>query len=169
MVYRNDLIGFATMSYNQDAKQLLRSFKELGESSLAKLMAENIFPLLDCFIDAPKVLVPVPSNRNTLRERGFNPAEVIARELCRLDRSLSFQNLLTRTRTTRDQSKLNVSERSENQRDSIMAMVGHERVLLVDDIVTTGATLKASQLALETAGNIVAGFVTFAETESKKE
>lgn len=157
------------MSYNQDAKHLLRAFKELGESSLAKILAENIFPLLGCFMDAPKVLVPVPSNRITLRERGFNPAEVIARELCQLDASLNYKNLLSRTRTSLDQSKLGVLERSENQRDSMMATVGAETVILVDDIVTTGATLKASQLALEAAGNIVAGFVTFAETETKKE
>ena len=157
------------MSYNQDARLFLRSFKELGESSLGTLIAENILPLLDCFIDSPKILVPVPSNQSALFERGFNPAEVIARELCKLDQTLTYKNSLLRTRPTRDQSKLTVRERNENQLGSLIANVSQERVLLVDDIVTTGATLNASRIALETAGNIVAGFVTFAETESKKE
>lgn len=48
------------------------------------------------------------------------------------------------------------------------ATTGAENVLLVDDVVTTGATLKVACKALENAGHRVLGFITFAETESKR-
>lgn len=169
LVFRENFIGFSSMTYNSDAKLLLRAFKELGESSLGKLMAQNMFPLIECFQNAPTILVPVPSNRNSLRARGLNPAEVIARELTNLDRNLRFQNLLARTRQTQDQSKLSVSARKENQRESMIASAAGASVLLVDDVVTTGSTLLAAKESLEKAGNSVVGFLTFAETESKKE
>lgn len=56
----------------------------------------------------------------------------------------------------------------QNQLNSMVAKVGHERVVLVDDVVTTGSTLKTAAKTLENAGHEVIGFLTFAETESKR-
>jgi predicted amidophosphoribosyltransferase len=111
--------------------------------------------------------VPVPSNTLSLRERGFNPAEIIARELCRSLNGIGYQNLLARTRQTKDQSRLSPGQRAENQLNSMMAKVGCERVILIDDVITTGSTLKTASKTLENSGHKVIGFLTFAETESK--
>ncbi|MEY4451344.1 MAG: hypothetical protein RLZZ380_465 [Actinomycetota bacterium] len=156
------------MSYTPDAKLLLRSFKELGESSLAYPIAQTMTSLLGCFEQVPTRLVPIPSNSRSIRERGFNPAEIIAREIAKQVPSLRFENLLARARQTLDQSKLNPSERRDNQQGSMVARVGTEQVLLIDDVVTTGATLKEATQALEEAGHSVIGFLTFAETEAKR-
>ena len=156
------------MAYTADAKLLLRSFKELGESSLATTIAQCVAPLLGCFERFPTRLVPAPSNVKSIRERGFNPAEIIAREIARQVPNLRFESLLARTRQTLDQSKLTPSERSDNQRGSMIAQVGAEQIILIDDVVTTGATLKEATLALENAGHLVIGFLTFAETEAKR-
>jgi len=168
MVFRDGLIGFSAMSYTTEAKTLIRSFKELGESSLATYIAQSLVSLVPCFDEHPTKLVAIPSNQRTTRERGFNPPELIARELCQLVPHLRWENLLYRTRQTNDQSKLSPLQRRENQRDSMLAEAGSERVVLIDDVVTTGATLKAAEQALVAAGHSVIGFLTFAETESKK-
>lgn len=166
LVYRSGLIGFATMPYDEHSRQLLRAFKELGESSLGAQIAVWMSPLLGLFEEKPTRLVPVPSNRVSLRERGFNPAEVIARELYLLQPEVRYQNLLSRTRTTQDQSKLKPRERSQNQLRSMVATKGAEDVVLIDDVVTTGATLLAASKALQCAGHRVVGFLAFAETEA---
>jgi ComF family protein len=168
LVFRDGLVGFSTSAYTDHAKQLLRSFKELGESSLGNFLAERMKPLLTCFDEPPTCLVPVPSNALSLRERGFNPAEIIARELCRSRPEISYQNLLARTRQTKDQSRLSPVQRAENQLNSMIAKVGCERVILIDDVITTGSTLKTAWKTLENSGHKVMGFLTFAETESKR-
>ena len=165
LVYRSGLIGFATMPYDDHSRQLLRAYKELGESALGTQIAGWVAPLLSCFVEQPTRLVPIPSNRNSLRERGFNPAEVIARELCRIQPQVRYQNLLSRTRTTQDQSKLKPRERLQNQFQSMVASSGSESVVLIDDVVTTGATLLSASESLQRAGHRVIGFLAFAETE----
>lgn len=167
LVFRDGLIGFSAMNYDTNAKTLLRSYKELGESELAKTMAASMVNLLNCFEKPPELLVPIPSNRSAIRERGFNPAELIARELSLQVSGIRWANLLVRIRETRDQSKLTPSERRLNQQNSMIARVGTGRVLLVDDIVTTGASLLTAKQTLENSGYFVDGFVTFAETEAK--
>jgi ComF family protein len=168
LVYRDGRIGFSATDYNDDAKKLLRSFKELGESELASTMARAILPLLGCFEELPSLLVPIPSNRSSLRARGFNPAELLAREVSLRRPGLTWANLFVRTRETLDQSKLSPTERHENQAGSLVARVGQGSVLIVDDVITTGATITQAAKDLEKAGYFVQGFITFAETESKR-
>jgi ComF family protein len=156
------------MPYNDTAQKLLRSYKELGESELARVMASAMTPLLPCFDRLPEYLVPMPSNRTSVRERGFNPAELLARELSINLPPLTWSNILSRSRETQDQSKLNPEQRAENQRASMVGRVGSGRVLLVDDVVTTGASLLEAKETLENSGYFVQGFVTFAETEAKR-
>jgi ComF family protein len=107
-------------------------------------------------------LVPVPMEKKALRRRGFNPAERLAREL---SASLGFPvaDVLRKTARTRPQSKTPSEERAANVRNAF-ACQGEEvvplrggPVLLVDDLVTTGATSAACGAALLRAG---AGSVT---------
>ena len=168
LVFRRNLVGFSATSYTEPVRRVLRSFKELGESSLGSFLAMRLKPLLSCFSETPTCLVPVPSNINSIRERGFNPAEVIARELCVAVPGIPYRNLLARTRQTQDQSRLSPAQRADNQLNSMMAKVGNERVILIDDVITTGSTLKTAAETLENSGHKVIGFLTFAETESKR-
>ena len=155
------------MSYNSSARLLLRSYKELGESELASTLAKSMLPLLGCFQNSPELLVPIPSNKSSLRERGFNPAELIAREISVRVQGMRWQNLLARVRETSDQTKLSPTERRANQVGSMISKVGGGNVILVDDVVTTGSSLLEAKKTLENAGFFVEGFLTFAETESK--
>jgi ComF family protein len=111
---------------------------------------------------AADVVVPVPLHPSRLRERGYNQAELIARPLARL-LGIPFRSyLLVRTRPRPDKVRLTRRERWETVRGAYAmhhrAKVDKVRVLLVDDVFTTGATLDACSRALRGAGAVrVAG------------
>jgi predicted amidophosphoribosyltransferase len=96
------------------------------------------------------------SERGRLRERGYNQAELIAKPLARL-LGIPFRSyLLVRTRPRHNQLRLTRRERWETVRGAYAtherALVDKLRVLLVDDVFTTGATLDACSKALKGAG-----------------
>lgn len=102
------------------------------------------------------VIVPVPTHASRLRERGYNQAELIARPL---GRSLGLpcrSYLLVRTRPRPDKLRLTVRERWRTVRGAYTIRYGLRvdklRILLVDDVLTTGATLDACSRALHRAG-----------------
>jgi ComF family protein len=111
---------------------------------------------------AADIVVPVPLHAARFRERGYNQAELIARPLARL-LGLPFKSyLLMRTKPRPDKLKLTIRERWRTVRGAYATREGTQvdnlRVLLVDDVFTTGATLDACSRALRKAGAVrVAG------------
>jgi competence protein ComFC len=105
---------------------------------------------------AADVLVPVPLHPTRMRERGYNQAEAIARPLARLLGIPHRSFLLVRTRSRPDKLRLTRRERWETVRGAYStregAAVDKLRVMLVDDVFTTGATLDACSRALRCAG-----------------
>jgi ComF family protein len=103
----------------------------------------------------PQLLVPVPLHPRRLRRRGFNPAAELARGLAR---SLDLPwdaTALRRLRDTASQTGLDRAGRRRNVRGAFAARPGWRapaRVWLVDDVVTTGSTLRAAAAALRRAG-----------------
>lgn len=102
------------------------------------------------------VVVPVPLHADRLRERGYNQAEMIARPLARQLRLKLGSYLLMRTRPRPPQLVLSRSQRWDSVRGAYATREGvrvdNLRVLLVDDVFTTGATLDACSRALRKAG-----------------
>jgi ComF family protein len=105
---------------------------------------------------AADVVVPVPLHPARLRERGYNQAELIARPLARRLGLPLRSYLLVRTKPRPEKLKLTRRERWETVRGAYAlrerARVDNLRVLLVDDVMTTGATLDACSRALRRAG-----------------
>lgn len=102
------------------------------------------------------VIVPVPLHWTRRRQRGFNQSELIAKVLGeRLQLPVS-SDLLERIRKTQDQIGLNAKERVENMRGAFATRskvdASGMRVLLVDDVITTGATLCEAARELRDAG-----------------
>ena len=115
--------------------------------SLARLMRKHGRDVLD---DA-HVLVPVPLHRRRQLSRGFNQAEDLARHL-----GLPVATVLRRTRNTVSQADLPAASRHANVRGAFVLVGGEEicgrRVVLVDDVSTTGATLDSCARTLLAAG-----------------
>jgi ComF family protein len=102
---------------------------------------------------APDVVIPVPLHPRRLRERGFNPAGELARAIAR-ERRVRFEPTgVARIRDTPSQTGLALRERARNVAGAFAVIAPPpERVWLVDDVITTGATLRALARALRRAG-----------------
>lgn len=101
------------------------------------------------------VVVPVPLHATRLRERGYNQATLLAREMARQEGLAMDETILTRQRATAPQVELNAQQRKENVRDAFLCTKDNltsKRVLLVDDVCTTGSTLEACAVAMKKAG-----------------
>jgi ComF family protein len=105
---------------------------------------------------AADVVVPVPLHRDRERERGYNQAALISRPLAKRLRLPHKAVLLMRTRARPDKRILSLEERWDSVRGAFATRPGSQvdslRVLLVDDVLTTGATLDACARALREAG-----------------
>lgn len=102
-----------------------------------------------------KVVVPVPLHPAKLGRRGYNQAEVIAQALVRAGFGVGVEPVLRRTRMTPSQTQLHREERLQNVRGAFhcpRSLDRRIRWVLVDDVLTTGATLEASAEALRAAG-----------------
>jgi ComF family protein len=102
------------------------------------------------------LIIPIPQSWNRRLVRHFNPADVVA---ARLGRSLNVpleRHVLRRSRMTRLQKRVSVSQRFENQRNSFRLRDRHiikdQRVLIVDDVLTTGATCSEAARLLKQNG-----------------
>lgn len=103
----------------------------------------------------PEALVPVPLHRARLRQRGYDQARELARPVARALGLPLREDLLRRCRPTTAQSRLSALARARNLRDAFVVdarapLPAH--VVLVDDVMTTGATLHAAARALQRAG-----------------
>jgi ComF family protein len=109
------------------------------------------------------VLVPIPLGPRRLRERGYNQAEALARALGRASGLRVDAAVLRRARETRSQTALAPTARAANVAGAFMASPTQgARLVLVDDVCTTGATLVAAARALRAAGAARVEAVTFA-------
>jgi ComF family protein len=120
-------------------------------ASLAALLAEHRTAHAKCY----DVIVPVPLHTTRLARRGFNQAAVLARRIARPGERLALDALQRAGRGV-SQATLNRAARAENVRDAFRvrarAGVRARSVLLIDDVVTTGATVRACSAALLDAG-----------------
>jgi ComF family protein len=111
--------------------------------------------------------VPVPLHRRRQRARGFNQAADLARHL-----DLPVAPLLRRVRATPSQTTLPAAERRANMRGAFAlsrrTSVSGMRLVLVDDVSTTGATLEACASVLKDAGAIEVRAITAARVESRR-
>ena len=180
-VSRGVVHGWAVTDYNETAATLVHQFKENQRSSLAKYLAGPMLgPLLSLgeplafgklpWVDLSSLLlVPLPSRRANTQKRGFSPAEEVAkalRRLCPTGKKPLVFNGLKFARGVADQASLNVSGRRANLTGSMVAsrfLVGRT-VLLIDDVVTSGATIQEAARALNEAGVAEVRFLVFAET-----
>jgi ComF family protein len=102
------------------------------------------------------IVVPVPLHATRLRERGYNQAALLAREMAQRAKLAVDERTLVRRRATAPQVKLSARERRENVHDAFCCRddgLVDKRVLLIDDVCTTGATLEACAVALHKSGS----------------
>lgn len=128
-------------------------FKYQDRPFLAAPLADLALPRLRSALEGCDAVAPIPLHDARLRERGFDQALLLARELGRRAGKPVEEALLTRTRPTLHQVGSNRVERAENLRGAFAARPSTlKRVALVDDVVTTTATARDAARALRDAG-----------------
>lgn len=151
------------LAFEGVAARVLRAIKEEGRTGLARALTPALeAALLHAAVGGDVVLVPLPTSRAAYRRRGFRVPDLLLRRAGR-----PATRLLRYARRTRDQRGLDREARRVNVDGSLAIRPGvmkGARVLLVDDVVTTGATLAEAARALRAAGAEVLGAVTVAAT-----
>jgi ComF family protein len=149
--------------YSGSLEKVLHAFKferhDFLDDPLASLLQDLIG---DSAFDA---IVPVPMSRAKERKRGYNQAERIARALCRRT-DMRCELLLSKSAERATQSRLPRAERARNVRGAFKASerANGKSILLVDDVCTTGETLRACADELLRAGAASVAAVTVAKT-----
>jgi ComF family protein len=132
----------------------IRRWKLGRHADLARPLARLFAPALDGLDRSVDALVPVPLHPRRLRARGFNQASELARAARRRGVHPPVLELLDRVRDTPSQALLSAADRKKNVRGAFAASrdLAGAHLVLVDDLLTTGATAAACALALEKAG-----------------
>ena len=148
-------VAIAAFAYVGGLRRVMHRLKYTGASRVAEPLAACAAPALDRLIgiSGPATLVPVPVGEARRRRRGYNQAALIARILAPRAR-VAVAEPLARSRETQAQHRLNRAARARNLRGAFTARRPvPEEVILVDDILTTGATLDACAEVLMAAGS----------------
>jgi ComF family protein len=146
--------------FNDSAREIVHRLKYSDRVSLARPIGKLLREIMGSEGFSGEMVVPVPLHRTRQRERGFNQAELIAREL---GIPLATQ-LVRRRKKTATQTGLSRSERAKNLSAAfeVQGNVQGLRIILVDDVLTTGATVNAMTRSLKRAGAERVEVLTFA-------
>ena len=135
-------------------------YKYTGQSVLSEVFGRELIKHKGRQIAAwqPDVVMAVPLHRRRLWFRGYNQAEKLAGYVAQALKIPVMESVLIRLKNTRPQNQLNDKQRRHNLSDvfevpvSAMTQIQGKRILLMDDIYTTGSTLEACGSALRQAG-----------------
>jgi predicted amidophosphoribosyltransferase len=156
----------AVAPYGGPVREVLLAHKEHGRLALARPLGTALAAAASCLTPgAGTVVVPVPSSARAVRARGHDHARRLAAVAARR-LGLPCRSLLRPVRPVADSAGLGVAAREANLRGALAArrpLPGVD-VLVVDDVVTTGATLREAVRALRAADAVVRGVVVVAVT-----
>jgi competence protein ComFC len=154
--------------YEDVVREALHAFKFRGRRALAAPLGDLLVEAMEGWlpVGVPALLLPVPLHPRRERERGFNQASLLAWRVGRAWQCPVRDDVLVRAVATHSQTELDAPARRANVRDAFRLrrpeLIAGRHVLLVDDILTTGATLSECARCLREGGAAVVGALTVA-------
>lgn len=163
----------AVYHYDNIVKRIVRSFKYGGGKWLSAFMADEMAEALTKNDIKADCICHIPLHPKRCASRGFDQAEELAKGIA-LKTDIPFVHAIRRVKNTKTQTKLNHAQRRQNMMDAFESIAPvHGNVVLVDDVLTTGATAAECAAKLIDAGAKSVSVLTFAravfaeETKSK--
>jgi ComF family protein len=160
---------FAPFLYTWPVDRLINDFKNRNRIILGKVLAQamaRVWLTETSGAELPDTLLPVPLHKRRLRERGFNQSVEIAEVLADAAHVSMDNRLCRRVRDAAPQKSLNASQRRRNLRDAFVLNrepLG-ERVAIVDDVITTAATVSEIGRLLLSQGALQVEVIALART-----
>lgn len=147
----------SAFAYDEASKNLILNFKFRDKTENARFLAQTMYVAgEDIFKAGIDVIVPVPLHFLRLLGRRYNQSALLARQLSKLSGCPADCTSVVKHRRTRPQVELSGLARVRNVKGAFSvnrpALIAGKRILLVDDVLTTGSTLKECALALKRAG-----------------
>ncbi|NLK94363.1 MAG: ComF family protein [Clostridiales bacterium] len=152
--------------YKGPLRELILSFKGNGNFQCGELLVDLIsLKIQNKYKEY--ILTYIPIGEETLKRRGFNQCEYIAKELS-FRNNLRMLNTLSKIKKTKDQKTLNKEERKENLLGAFKVIndkyIRNKKFILIDDIITTGSTLSEGDKVLKEAGALEVKILTLAKS-----
>lgn len=119
------------------------------------------------------IVIPVPLSNQRLKQRKYNQATKLAQEFCKLSKIPLYENLVLRYQNTHTQTDLSWQQRQENLKNAFkicnktQQIVNNKKILIVDDVFTTGATTSNLAMLLQSGGAKQVSILTLAHTDFK--
>ena len=152
----------------EPASSIVHALKYEGWSVIAAALADRMsrLPWPRDVVEERKALIPIPLASARKRQRGYNQSALIAIELGRRWQVPVWEGAVLRTRETKTQTRLTPEERRANVAGSFRvggdwARISDAHLVIVDDVVTTAATLNSCAKVLYEAGARIISYVTF--------
>lgn len=149
--------GFGAFEYSDMLKEAIYDFKYNGVKNLGVLFAREIVKEYYHEIKAwnADCIIPVPLHPKKIKKRGFNQAEIIGTGIGKSMGIPVLDNYLIRTKNTVPQKELHMTQRKKNLENAFIIsdnVVKLKKVILVDDIYTTGTTIDQCAAAIRKTG-----------------
>jgi ComF family protein len=142
--------------YKGEIKKTMYRFKYANKQEYARFFARQAVERYAAIFEKMNVIVPVPMYVPKQRQRGYNQAEIFAKEISRLTQIPVDLNCVQRVKDTTPQKELKDADRKNNIENAFQkseSIVQYEHILVVDDIYTTGYTAEAVAKELRKKGN----------------
>lgn len=157
--------GRALWVHEGVVKKAVYDFKYKNRRIYAEFFAEEIAKQYGTLLYRWKIdeIIPIPVSRRRKRERGYNQAELLVKELEKLINIQGNYHSLVRIKDTKPQKKLNAMERKKNLSKAFLwkgSQAPKRNILLVDDIYTTGNTIDSAAAVLKKNGALRVYFLT---------
>ena len=161
---------FCALPYDEDSRMLVKYLKYRNRRDLGETMAKLFFRYSEIDGDFD-VVTAVPLHKIRQKERGYNQSEIFARCIAQ-GMGLPYKSYLIRRVNTVSQTKLPYQQRLHNLEGAFSVLdadaVKGKKILLVDDVVTTGTTAKECASVLKSAGAKRVGIGAFAAGRAKE-
>lgn len=165
---------FWMYKYEDEIRELILKYKFNEESYLYRVFSKLILDNKKAmeYINSFDVIVPVPIHKKRLKERGYNQCELIVKEICKKNNSIIYMNkLLNKVKNNVSQSTID----GENRRDNVRGVyelnkkifekydLDNKKILIFDDVYTTGNTVNECARIIRKIGNVTVGIFTLAK------